>query len=68
MTPASTLQYEPQRGDLFIANDVPISFFLFFGGAAFAKRVRAGMSSPKGFSRMKWLLHRAAEEQKAGLV
>ena len=35
------LGQKPRRGGLFIATDVSIPFFLFFGGAAFAKRIAA---------------------------
>src|SRR5260221_10140056 len=38
---------KPQRGGLFIVTDAPRSLFLFFGGAAFAKRTPSRFPASK---------------------
>jgi len=41
-------------------------FFLFFGGAAFAKRTLVKTAAPNRALYTKWSSHRAAEKQKEG--
>jgi hypothetical protein len=56
--------FKPQRGGLFIVTNAPRSFFLFFGGAAFANMIPFRIPTSKHACAQKRSSRRAAEKQK----
>jgi len=55
---------KPRRGGLFITTNTLRLFFLFFGGAAFARTIQAKLSASTTLYARKCSSRRAAEKQK----